>query len=83
MGTTFKYRTADGSYNVSYLTERKPYPSREGNDNIQNVLYPDLGKAGSFYARSVVPQRPLQAPLPDPATIFDGIRHKSLLMHSS
>ena len=23
MGTTFKYRTADGSYNVSYLTERK------------------------------------------------------------
>lgn len=36
-------------------------------------MYPDLGKAGSFYARSVVPQRPLQAPLPDPATIFDGL----------
>ncbi|KAH8646471.1 fatty acid oxygenase [Tricladium varicosporioides] len=53
MGNTFRYRTADGSYN--------------------NILYPDLGKSGSFYARSVVPQKSLQAPLPDPGTIFDAL----------
>jgi hypothetical protein len=42
-------------------------------------MYPDLGKAGSFYARSVVPQQPHLAPLPDPATIFDGLNHQFYL----
>ena len=40
--------------------------------STQNKLYPDLGKAGSPYARSVVPQRAPPAALPDPGTIFDG-----------
>lgn len=36
-------------------------------------MYPELGAAGSFYARSVTPQTPLPAVLPDASTIFDGL----------
>jgi hypothetical protein len=35
-------------------------------------MYPQLGKAGSPYARSVVPVTQLPAVLPDAAVIFDG-----------
>lgn len=35
-------------------------------------MYPNLGAAGSHYARSVVPQRMKPAILPDPSLIFDN-----------
>jgi hypothetical protein len=43
----------------------------DGSNN--NILYPKLGAAGSFYARSVVPQRSPPAALPDPGDIFDAL----------
>ena len=36
-------------------------------------MYPNLGKAGSPYARSVTPQTPRPAVQPDPAIIFDSL----------
>ena len=36
-------------------------------------MYPDLGKAGSAYARSVAPQTPRNGILPDPSLIFDSL----------
>jgi hypothetical protein len=35
-------------------------------------MYPNLGAAGSHYARSVVPQHMKPANLPDPSLIFDS-----------
>lgn len=36
-------------------------------------MYPNLGKAGSPYARTVKPLAQQPVVLPDPATIFDGM----------
>jgi hypothetical protein len=36
-------------------------------------MYPDLGKAGSAYARSVAPQAPQNGVKPDPSLIFDSL----------
>ena len=38
----------------------------------QNVVLPELGRAGSAYARSVTPINDLPATLPDASTVFDG-----------
>ncbi|KAG0652625.1 9,12-octadecadienoate 8-hydroperoxide 8R-isomerase [Hyphodiscus hymeniophilus] len=55
---------------ISYLGEFK-YRAADGSNN--NILYPNLGAAGSHYARSVVPQHMKPAILPDPSIIFDTI----------
>lgn len=35
-------------------------------------MYPNLGKAGSCYARSVLPEHVRTVALPDPGDIFDS-----------
>lgn len=40
---------------------------------MQNIKYPELGAAGSNYARSVTPQHQHSRTLPDPAVIFDTV----------
>ncbi|KAF2152176.1 heme peroxidase [Myriangium duriaei CBS 260.36] len=55
---------------LSYMGNDHRYRMADGSNN--NILYPDLGKAGSNYARSVVPQRSL-GPLPDPGDVFDQL----------
>jgi hypothetical protein len=56
---------------VSYMGDAWRYRTADGSNN--NILYPQLGRSGSAYARSVVPQRSLQAALPDPGDIFDAL----------
>jgi len=56
---------------LSYMGDAWRYRTADGSHN--NILYPELGKAGSYYARSVVPQRSPPAALPDPGDIFDAL----------
>ncbi|SMR63435.1 unnamed protein product [Zymoseptoria tritici ST99CH_3D1] len=56
---------------LSYLGDQWRYRTADGSHN--NILYPDLGKSGSYYARSVVPERSPPAALPDPGDIFDAL----------
>lgn len=45
----------------------------------QNVHWPEIGKAGSYYARSVQPKLIQPVSRPDPGLLFDGLlaREKS------
>ncbi|MCJ1472897.1 hypothetical protein MMC13_001546 [Lambiella insularis] len=54
---------------ISYLGDDFKYRSADGSNN--NIMYPQLGAAGSHYARNVTPLTPLPSVLPDPSTIFD------------
>lgn len=36
-------------------------------------MYPNIGKAKTPYAKSVIPTNPKLAAPPDPGTLFDGI----------
>lgn len=56
---------------LSYMGDVWKYRAADGSHN--NIMYPDLGKAGSYYARSVVPQRALSVTLPDPGDVFDEL----------
>jgi hypothetical protein len=56
---------------LSYLGNDYKYRKSDGSNN--NILYPHLGKAGSCYARTVIPQTLAPSVLPDPALIFDTI----------
>ena len=56
---------------LSYMGDTWRYRMADGSHN--NTLYPDLGKSGSYYARSVVPRRFPPAALPDPGDIFDAL----------
>ncbi|KAI9147362.1 heme peroxidase [Paramyrothecium foliicola] len=56
---------------LSYMGDEWRYRAADGSHN--NILYPDLGKAGSYYARSVVPKRAPSAALPDPGDVFDAL----------
>ena len=56
---------------LSYMGDAWRYRTADGSHN--NILYPELGKAGSYYARSVVPQRSPPAALPDPGDVFDEL----------
>lgn len=68
MGDLYRYRAADGSYNVCVHLASKGSKT----DNGKNIASPNLGKSGSYYARSVVPTRAPLSPLPDPGIIFDS-----------
>ncbi|KAF1957002.1 hypothetical protein CC80DRAFT_561492 [Byssothecium circinans] len=46
------------------------YRTADGSNN--NVLFPHIGKAGSFYARSVPPKH-VSPRLPDPSILFDAL----------
>jgi linoleate 8R-lipoxygenase/9,12-octadecadienoate 8-hydroperoxide 8R-isomerase len=50
-------------------------PSHLGSftDNNQNPFWPNIGAAGTSYARSVRPQTMQPAALPEPETLFDSL----------
>ena len=56
---------------LSYEGDEYKYRTADGSNN--NIMYPHLGKAGSDYARTVVPQTLKPGILPDPDVIFDAI----------
>ena len=47
------------------------YRQADGSNN--NIMYPHLGAAGSYYARTVKPQTLQPGVLPDPGVIFDSV----------
>src|ERR1700744_1296013 len=56
---------------LSYQGDQFKYRTADGSNN--NIMYPHLGKAGSYYARTVTPQTLKPGVLPDPGVIFDAI----------
>ncbi|KAK5077874.1 hypothetical protein LTR64_003725 [Lithohypha guttulata] len=56
---------------LSILGEPYKYRSADGSHN--NVLYPQLGKAGQPYARTVKPLTLKQGVSPDPGVLFDSL----------
>ena len=68
-------------------SSRSPYAIRSADGSGNNILLPNLGKAGTPYARSVQNKHPF-APntLPDPGLVFDAllkardVRHNPLLV---
>lgn len=69
LGDQFQYRTADGSHHVSATngTHRNPVLTLR----LQNFLYPDFGKAGQPYAKTVRSAKKLHGSKPDPSVLFD------------
>ncbi|KAL8793128.1 MAG: hypothetical protein Q9195_004240 [Heterodermia aff. obscurata] len=53
----------------TYLGDEYKFRTADGYNN--NLVLPELGRAGSAYARSVTPMDELPAALPDASTIFD------------
>ncbi|KAL2826654.1 heme peroxidase [Aspergillus cavernicola] len=49
------------------------YRYRQADGSCNNIMYPHLGAGGSNYARSVIPQHPRPAVLPDPGLVFDTL----------
>ncbi|OMP88074.1 Linoleate 10R-lipoxygenase [Diplodia seriata] len=60
---------------LSYLGDKYKYRDAEGRNN--NPSYPNLGAAGSYYARSVVPKRVSTVALPDPGDIYDALLRRT------
>jgi hypothetical protein len=56
---------------ISYLGAEFKYRTADGHNN--NIMYPQLGAAGSHYARTVTPLHPRPSVLPDPSLIFDTL----------
>nr|KMM65017.1 linoleate diol synthase [Coccidioides posadasii RMSCC 3488] len=56
---------------VSYLGRDVIYRQADGSYN--NIYWPQIGKAGSNYARSVQPKSIQPASRPDPGLLFDGL----------
>ncbi|KAJ9612991.1 hypothetical protein H2200_002932 [Cladophialophora chaetospira] len=56
---------------LSYQGDEYKFRTADGSNN--NIMYPHLGKAGSYYARTVTPQTLKPGVLPDPGVIFDAI----------
>lgn len=54
---------------TSCLGDEYKYRTPDGSNN--SVLYPELGKAGAPYARTVPGKRPLHGARPDPGDLFD------------
>ncbi|KAF2678245.1 heme peroxidase [Lentithecium fluviatile CBS 122367] len=49
-----------------------PYKYRTADGCNNNIMFPHIGKSGSFYARSVTPQH-VPTRLPDPGVMFDAL----------
>ncbi|KIW06461.1 hypothetical protein, variant 2 [Verruconis gallopava] len=56
---------------ISYLGQTYQYRSADGSFN--SLKHPDLGKAGTPYARTCPPKTMQPGALPDPGVIFDSI----------
>lgn len=59
---------------VRSLDKKFMYRDADGGNN--NILMPDLGKAGTAYAKSVKPERMRKKNLPDPGELFDGLMRR-------
>ncbi|ROV93831.1 hypothetical protein VMCG_08781 [Cytospora schulzeri] len=66
---------------ISYLGEGFKYRAADGSNN--NIMYPQLGAAGSHYARSVVGTHLRSTMLPDPGLIFDTLLRRDGLARES
>ncbi|KAF2642870.1 fatty acid oxygenase [Massarina eburnea CBS 473.64] len=55
---------------LSCMGDSYKYRTADGSNN--NVLFPHIGKAGSFYARTVTPKH-VPTRLPDPSVVFDAL----------
>lgn len=51
----------------------EPYKYRQADGSHNNVLYPQLGRAGQPYARTIKPLTLKQGVLPDPGVLFDAL----------
>jgi len=60
---------------LNYIGEKYSYRSADGSNN--NPLYPQMGAAGTTYARSVRPTIMAPGALPDPGLIFDTVMKRS------
>ncbi|KAF3763417.1 heme peroxidase [Cryphonectria parasitica EP155] len=60
---------------LSYIGEKYMYRRADGSNN--NPLFPQMGAAGTTYARSVRPTIMPPGALPDPALIFDTVMKRS------
>ncbi len=56
---------------LAYLGDEFKYRKSDGSNN--NIMYPQLGQAGSSYARTVTPETLAPSVLPDAGLIFDTI----------
>jgi hypothetical protein len=56
---------------LSFQGNAFKYRQADGSNN--NIMYPHLGKAGSYYARTVTPKTLQTGVLPDPGVIFDTV----------
>ena len=56
---------------LSYLGNKYRYRQADGSYN--NIMHPQLGAAGSAYARTVAPTTLASSNLPDPSVLFDTI----------
>ncbi len=68
---------------LSYQGNEYKYRTANGSNN--NIMYPNLGKAGSYYARTVTPETLQLGVQPDPGLIFDTVfaRRKEAREHPS
>ena len=65
---------ANGSSKPSDALPRFPYAFRSADGSGNNPLFPNLGKAGTPYARSIQGRHPLPPnTLPDPNLVFDSL----------
>lgn len=60
---------------LNFIGEKYMYRSADGSNN--NPLYPQMGAAGTTYARSVRPTIMSPGALPDPGLIYDSIMRRS------
>lgn len=60
---------------LNFIGEKSMYRSADGSNN--NPLYPQMGAAGTTYARSVRPTIMPPGALPDPGLIYDSVMRRS------
>ena len=56
---------------ISYIGKEYKYRSADGSFN--SLLHPNVGKAGTPYARTVAPKMMQPGAMPDPGVIFDSV----------
>lgn len=56
----------------------KEFKYRDADGGNNNIRMPDLGRAGTAYAKSVKAERPKKKNLPDPGELFDGLLRRGI-----
>lgn len=72
--TSSAYKPPPSAHPSAYDAAAVPYAARSADGSGYNPLYPDMGKAGSPYARTVPPIMPIsRQSLPDAGLVFDEL----------